>query len=86
MRALQRRTMSLSDECKRLLAESGAAKALLQLLVSKKNAIRWTARQVTLPLPRCSSRSQHTYSDSSAVGSTRVYQACAEHPEHPSHF
>ena len=47
--AVQRRILSLSDECKRLLAESGAAKALLPLLLSRKDAIRWTARQVTLP-------------------------------------
>ena len=52
--ALQRRTLSLSEECKRLLAESGAAKTLLPLLSSKKDAIRWTTRQVIMALQECS--------------------------------
>lgn len=48
---MERRTLSLLDECKRLLAESGQAKALLPFLTFKKDVIRWMARQVSPLLP-----------------------------------
>ena len=90
--ALQRRTLSLSEECKRLLAESGAAKTLLPLLLSKKDAIRWTTRQVTLALQNCSclssEDSQNVASVTAALGTyrsvlaTRGWQSSTEHAEH----
>ena len=49
--AVNCRTLSLLDECKRSLAESGQAKALLPFLTSKKDVIRWMARQVGPLLP-----------------------------------
>ena len=49
--AVKCRTLSLLDECKRSLAESGQAKALLPFLTSKKDVIRWMARQVGPLLP-----------------------------------
>jgi hypothetical protein len=49
--AVKCRTLSLLDECKRSLAESGQATALLPFLTSKKDVIRWMARQVGPLLP-----------------------------------
>lgn len=41
------RALSLSDICKKLLTERDEAKALLPLVSSKKDTVRWMARQVS---------------------------------------